>query len=68
MSKKRSARPPVTPISQQIRVYQGELAFRVWIAHLRKTGQTFAVRYWTARGYALVPTEFPPLDHEDTAA
>lgn len=51
------------PSGAQFRVNAGETAFNAWVSHLRSNGKSFEAKYWEQKGYALVPCEFPPIQH-----
>lgn len=60
--------PKAAVASAMIRLTKADrpFAFNSWIRHLYATRQTYSARYWSARGYILVPSEYPPVADKPT--
>lgn len=50
------------PVPLRITRANDPAEWRAWIRHWGANGKTYFIEYWTKKGYADVPTRFPP-DH-----
>jgi hypothetical protein len=59
---------PTVINAYSMRIEPGMSSWDAWTRYWRETGQRYEANYWTEQGYALVPSQFPPVHTEGAAA